>query len=107
MSAFVADNLIVRFREHAHTDLVGHGPRWAKNAGIHSNHSCQLFLQPFYRRVLAEDIIADIGAAHSVEHSRSGLRHSITSQIDGHGLNLRGFKIQKRRWEYVIPSAVA
>ncbi len=76
------DHLVAGPRVSAQRDLVRHRAARHEQRGFGSEQLGDPLLEPADRRVLAVDVIADLGLRHRHAHRGSWSRHRIASQID-------------------------
>ena len=87
------EDLVAGPRQRADRDLVGHRPGREPERGLVAEHRRDPLLEPVDRRVLAELVVADLGAGHRLAHRRRGPGDGIGAQVDerlgGHGRSVR------------------
>ena len=67
-------------------DEVAHRPGGDEQAGLLAEQLGGAFLEGVDGRVVAEDVVADLGLGHRPAHRRRGLGDGVAAQVDpGHG----------------------
>ena len=82
-----AGDRLLAAREVGHLgDEVAHRPRGDEQAGFLAEQLGGAFLEGVDRRVVAEDVVADLGLGHRPAHRRRGVGDGVAAQVDpGHG----------------------
>jgi len=78
----VQEDLVAAPRERAHGGLVAHRPRGEVEAGLFAEQPSGVLLQADDGRVVAEDVVADLGLEHHAAHLRRRTRDSVAAQVD-------------------------
>ena len=65
---------------------------------LEPEHLCSARLQRIDRRVVAEDIVADLGRRHGGAHARRGLGDGVAAQVDEHARSRSGCPARSRGW---------
>ena len=96
----LAQQLVPRLRVGPDANLVGHGTRRHEERRLLTEQRRHFFLEAIYRRVLSENIVANLCRQHDGAHGRRRLRHGIAAQIDWrfgwHGVPLDHFCLSSR-----------
>ena len=80
------DRLLAAAQVRHLRDEVAHRPRRDEEARLLAEQLGGAFLEGVDRRVVAEDVVADLGLGHRAAHRRRGLRDGVAAQVDqGHG----------------------
>ena len=77
-----AEHLGPRPGQEAEGDLVAHRPGRDVERRLLAHHGGGQLLQPVDRRVLAVDVVADLGVGHGPAHRRRGRRDRVGAQVD-------------------------
>ena len=77
VGARLAQHLVARAGVQADGELVCHGAAGHKHRGFFAEQRGAHALQPQHRRVLAEDIVADLGIGNGLAHGRTGPGHGV------------------------------
>src|SRR5262249_52493556 len=77
-----AEQLVARLGMDANGDGVRHGSRRHEQGGLLAQQSGHALLQPVDRRVLAEDVVADLGGGHRCSHAGRWPGHGIAAQVE-------------------------
>ena len=67
---------------HSHGDQVTHRPGWHEQGGRFPKRLGHLLLQLDHRRVVPEDVVANLRLRHRPPHRRRGLCHRVRSHVD-------------------------
>ncbi len=78
----VADHLTAREAVQVEGDLIAHRPRGDEEPGLLPHRRRPLFLQGADRRVLAEDVVADLGLGHRPPHLGVGTGHGVGAEVE-------------------------
>ena len=78
----VADDLLARSHQQAQAELVGHRPGRAVEARLEPEQLGDLGLERVEFRVLAVDVVADLGLRHGLAHRRRRSRDRVAAEVD-------------------------
>ena len=94
-----AGDRLLAAREVGHLgDQVAHRPRRDEQAGFLAEQLRRALLEGVDGRVVAEDVVADLGLGHRPPHRRGGLGDGVAAQVDpGHGGRVYGETRRRRR----------
>jgi hypothetical protein len=82
VAALFRQQILARLGQHADRDLVPHHARRHEERRLESEHARRERLQPVDRRVLAVDVVADLGVRHRTAHLGGRLRDGVGAEID-------------------------
>ncbi len=78
----LAEQLVTRRAVDPHADLVGHGAGGNEQRGLLAQDRGDPLFEGPDRRVLAIDIVPDLGLGHGPTHRRGGPGHRVGPQVD-------------------------
>ena len=93
--ALADDDLVAGARLRRDGELVAHRPAGDEERGLLARDAGDLALERSDGRVVAEDVVADLGARHRLAHGRGRPRHRVAPQVNhppARGLSTRIIK---------------
>ena len=82
VAADLANEFVAGRTVQPHADLVRHAPRRHEDRRLFSQHPRDAVLQPMDRRILVENIIADLRRGHRRAHLGGWSRHRVAAKLD-------------------------
>ena len=82
VAAPLDQHLVAALREDADADRVAHRAGRHEEGRLLAEHLGRLLLEAVDRRVLAVDVVADLGRGHRGAHLGGGTGHGVGAQVD-------------------------